>query len=108
MATLAEDLASRYAAAVHRVVADEFPRLDTETLRRIVVENVARQAEAPMRSFELIVDEPVVANWKLVPDHTGDNRWRVQILCCKQRPSHANAAREQRINAALRAIKVEV
>lgn len=106
MTQITENLAEHYAAAVHRILAEEFPHVGGKTLARLIVENVARQAEMPLRSFELIVDEPTLANWRLVPEQTGPDRWRVQVICCKPRPSHANAAREQRINTALRAIEL--
>ena len=104
MPTLTENLATRYATAVYQILAEEFPRLKARTLELHVVEQVGLNAELPLRWFELIVDEPTVANWRLVPDHLSEDRWRVQIACRKPRPSHANAAREQRINEALRAI----
>jgi len=107
MPTITEQAAQRYAAAVHRILVEEFPRLADRTLELIVLEQVGRNAELQWRGFELIVDEPTTASWKLVPDHLGEDRWRVQLACCKPRPSRANAAREQRVNAALRAIKLE-
>jgi hypothetical protein len=102
-----ETLAGRYAGSVHRALLDDFPRLKDRTLELIVLENVARQAEMPSRAFELVVDDPSSANWRLVPDHVGPDRWRVQLACCKPRPSHANGERERRINMALRAIQVD-
>jgi hypothetical protein len=107
MPQITEQAAQRYAAAVHRILADEFPRLADRTLELIVLEQVGRNAELQSRGFELIVDNPTVASWKLVPDHLGDDRWRVQLACCKPRPSHANAERERRVNSALRAIEME-
>lgn len=107
MQTLTESLAEQYASAVYRALVDDFPNLNTRTLYLLVREQVGRQAEAPSPAFEVIIDAPSVANWKLVPDMTGPDRWRVQVACCKPRPSHANARREQRINTALRAITVD-
>lgn len=105
MATLTENLAGQYAAAVHRVLVAEFPRLADRTLELIVLEQVGRNAELPSNSFELVVDNPTVANWRLVPDHAGPDRWRVQLAWWPQkRVSHAIAARERRVNEALRAI----
>jgi hypothetical protein len=104
MPTITEQAAQRYAAAVHQALTDDFPGLKKRTLELIVLENVARQAEAPSQAFQLVVDDPTVANWRLVPDHVGSDRWRVQLACCKANPSHANSERERRINTALRAI----
>lgn len=106
MQTLTESLAEQYAADVYRALVDDFPNLNTRTLYLLIREQVGRQAEAPSLAFEVIVDDPMVANWRLVPDVTGPDRWRVQVACCKPRPSHANTRREQRINAALRSIQV--
>ena len=107
MPTLTENLVGQYATAVYRVLVAEFPNLRTRTLELLVRDQVGRHAELPSNSFELIVDEPAVANWRLVPEMAGPDRWRVQLACCKVRPSHANAAREQRVNASLRAIELE-
>ncbi|HEY9412390.1 MAG TPA: hypothetical protein VIP77_22620 [Jiangellaceae bacterium] len=103
--SFAEEIAARYAQAVYRVIVGDFPNLQSRTLELLILEQVARQAEAPSPAFEVIIDEPVVANWRLVPEMTGRGRWRVQVACCKPRPSHANARREQRLNAALRDIQ---
>ena len=103
--TLAETLAEQYASAVYRALIDDFPNLNTRTLYLLIREQVGRQAEAPSPAFEVIIDDPAVANWRLVPDMTGPDRWRVQVACYKPRPSHANVRREQRLNAALRDIQ---
>jgi hypothetical protein len=104
MPQITETRAQRYAADVIDVLAGDFPRLKNRTLELIVLEQVGRNAELPCRGFELVVDEPTVANWRLVPEMAGPDRWRVQIACWKPRPSHADSQRERRINAALRAI----
>lgn len=101
--TLTKALAKQYATAVTAVLAGEFPALRDSSLGRIVPEEIARQAEAPMRWFELIVT--YTREWRLVPDRTGDDRWRVQIGCFTDARTSADGEREQRINAALRAIQ---
>jgi hypothetical protein len=105
--TISQEMAARYAQAVHKALLDDFPRLMERRLTLIVWEMVARQAELASPAFELIVDDPRVANWRLVPDATGSDRWRVQIACRKVRPSLAQGRREQRLNTALRAIRLE-
>lgn len=107
MSQITESVAERYATAVHRILAGEFPRLKGRTLELIVLEQVGRNAELPSRGFKLVVDEPTVANWRLVPDHAGPDRWRVRLECWKGRPSHKNVERERRINTALRAVELE-
>ena len=99
-----EALAARYAQAVYQVLVDEFPNLQAKTLELLIRGQVSWQAESPSPTFEIILDDLSVANWRLVPEMTGAGRWRVQVACCKPRPSHDNAQREQQINAALRAI----
>ena len=101
--SLVESLAATYAAAVVDVLADEFPALTDNSLGRIVPEDIARQAEAPMRSFELIVT--YTREWRLVPDRSGAARWRVQVACFSDEPTAADLQREERLNAALRAIQ---
>lgn len=103
---ITETVAARYAAAVHAVLIEKFPGLAAPALRRIVLEQVARHAELGNTSFELVVDEVQVANWRLYPDHAGE-RWRVELCCCKPRPSATNVRREERINEKLRAIRLE-
>jgi hypothetical protein len=103
--SLVESLAAAYAEAVYRVLVADFPNLETPSLALLVREQVARQTEAPSPAFEVILDDPSVANWRLVPDPTGGTRWRVQVACCKPHPSRVDARREQRLNVVLRAIQ---
>ena len=106
MQQLTAPFAGRYAAAVHQALIAEFPGLKKRTLELILLENVARQAEAPMASFQFIVDEVSSANWRLTPEHPGGAPWRVQIGCWKLHPAPADSERENRLNAALRAIEI--
>lgn len=98
-----EETAARYAQKVYRVLVDA--GVVKEGLKRIILEEVGRQAEAPMSSFQLIVDDMSMANWRLLPD-LNDAR-RVQVGCFRLKPSAADDAREDSINAALRAIELE-
>lgn len=96
--------AERYAAAVVQALVDDFPALKDRSLGRLVPEHVARQAEAPMRSFEVIVD--YTREWRLHPAPIGGDRWRVCIGCHKDNPTAADAERERRINTALQTIEL--
>jgi hypothetical protein len=102
MQQITEEIAGRYAAAVHGVLADEFPGLKKRTMELAVLEQVGRQAEAPSPAFQLVVDEVSSANWRLVPHARYLSR--VQLMCFTARPSDADDARERRLNVALRAI----
>lgn len=92
---------------MHAVLVEEFPNLTAPALKRIVLDMVARQAEAPSAAFELVVDMVAVANWRLYPDHAGGERRRVQLCCCKRHPSATDERREERINEQLRAIQIK-
>lgn len=105
MPQITEDLAGRYAAAVVRVLADDFRALKDETVRRIVTESVARQAFAPVPSFEVIVDDLSSANWRLTADR--DDQRRVRLGCFRMRPHNADDERKRRINTTLCAIELE-
>lgn len=98
-------VAARYAAAVVKVLASDFPAVTDHSLGRLALEHIARQAEAPMRSFEVIVT--YTREWRLVPERTGRDRWRVQIACHMDAPTAADGERERRINATLRALAVD-
>lgn len=100
----ASELARRYAAAVVDALAYDFPALKDDSLGRLVPKEIARQAEAPSRMFELIVD--YAREWRLHPAHAGGDQWRVCIGCHKTNPTAADAEREQHINTALRAIEL--
>lgn len=105
MGDFTPDLAASYAEAVIDVLAAEFPALDETrlgSLGRLVQQDVAQQATAPARSFEVIVT--YTREWRLVPDRTGEDRWRVQVGCFIDNATTADRQREQRINEALRAI----
>lgn len=97
-------VAERYAANVVKVLAGDFPAVTDDSLGRLVPKHIARQAKAPMWSFEVIVT--YTREWRLVPERTGRDRWRVQIACYMDDPTVADGERERRINTALRALVV--
>lgn len=104
MAQVSPQAAQRYAAAVVRVLAGDFRDLTDQHIRQIVAENVARQAEAPLASFEVIVDNPISANWRLKAD--GQDQRRVRLACYRMNPAADDRERERRINTALQTIEL--
>lgn len=70
----------------------------TQTIRRAVAEHVRQ----PDRSFSVIVDSPSVANWVLAPDP--DDVRRLVLVCRRPTMTDADTAREDRVNAKLRAV----
>lgn len=97
MSTITEQAAQRYAAAVIGVLVDA--SLIKRELKPFVLEQVARQAEAPMASFELVVSDLPSANWRLMPNL--DDRQRVCIGCFKLHPTRRDDALEDSVNRAL-------
>ncbi|MCW2901766.1 MAG: hypothetical protein JWO67_4031 [Streptosporangiaceae bacterium] len=96
--------AERYAAAVVGALVDDFPALKDRTLGRIAPEEIARQAEAPMRSFELIVT--YTRKWRLHPAPSCEGRGRVKLICHKDNVTKADIRFAQRLNTALQAIEL--
>jgi len=96
--------AQRYAHDVIDVLRDDFPALREDYFAREAVRDIASHAYCPAPSFEMIVT--YTREWRLMREQTGTDRWRVQIICRRDNPTAEDAEREQRINAALRAIDI--
>lgn len=95
-----------YTAAVIRVLAEEFPaELSNPVTKQIISEAVSRQANRGGDHFEVIVDNPALANWRLKADR--QDRRRVRLACCRLPVSPADQERERRINTVLAAIAEE-
>lgn len=95
--------AHAYAEAVVAVLTKEFPSVTPgSSLGRIILQDVAWQVQNPTRSFEVIVT--YTREWRLHPAAIGEGRWRVKLICHKDRVTEADLAFGQRINAALAAI----
>jgi hypothetical protein len=96
------DAAARYANAVVRVLAEEFPRdLRDPVAREITMEAVVRHAVNPTDMLEVIID-PVSATWRLKPDR--DNPARVRLAFCPVNPERREDERQRRVNVALATI----
>lgn len=108
MAEYPSVIAAAYADAVLAVLETEFPDLDESQfggLGRLVRDDIVAQAAMPDRRFEVIVT--YTREWRLVPDRSGEDRWRVQIVCRRDNPTADDGVRERRINEALRSITVD-
>lgn len=91
-----------YAAAVVEVLATDFPELADETTAAMARNAIARHATAPADPFEVIIDSPTLANWRLRPHR--ERPKRVRIACYRFELSAEDLAKEQRINATLERI----
>ena len=105
MSTLTPEAVRQYANAVIDLLAGDFPDLRDPVTADIVRGHIYAHAETPGR-MEVIVDNPVNARWRLTGDR--DNPGRVRLGCWHVDPSEAVREREQRLNAALRAIGQEM
>lgn len=100
--------AHAYAEAVVAVLAEEFPSVTHgSSLGRMVLQDVAWQAQNPTRSFEVIVT--YTREWRLHPEELdfGSDRWRVVLGCHKDHWTEADIRFSDFVNARLRAIRLE-
>lgn len=98
--------AHAYAEAVVAVLAEEFPPVTPgSVLGRMVLQDVAWQAQNQSRSFEVVVT--YTREWRLTTETTGWGRSRVRLACYKDRPTGEDSRLERRVNEALRAIELE-
>jgi hypothetical protein len=93
----------RYAVAVWDTLSQEFPALRQDMLAGLVHKMVYNNA-LTLCGIELIVDDPISANWRLTP--AAHDRRRVRIGCWRVSPSPEDAERERRLNAALDALRM--
>lgn len=88
-----------YPAAVVDTLAGEFSDLTNPTTAALVREAIARHTDQPHAAFECIIDDPVLANWRLRPHR--DTPSRVRVAYYRLNPTQADRDREQRVNQAL-------
>lgn len=93
-----------YAENVLAILVEHFDLNPTE--RHVIEEALTRQHTAPSRTFEVIVDSPFSANWRLRPDqadprlvHLSD--YRTPLRTGEDRPVDP---RQEAVNAALLAL----
>jgi hypothetical protein len=94
-----------YATAVVRVLRDHFPDLADPIVATVVTDAVERHARNPEGPFEVIVDDPITAKWRLHADNR--DRCRVLLYIHCQRPSEADAELSRTVNDALRALEAD-
>lgn len=91
-----------YAASVVKVLREHFPDLADPTTAEVVTDLVERQVRNPRAGFEVIVDDPISARWRLKPDPRDCNR--VRLGCYRLHPREADAELERTVNKALREV----
>ncbi len=92
-----------YAAAVVRVLREHFPDFADPAVASVITEAIERQARDPQPGFEVIVDDPISAKWRLHADNR--DRRRVLLYIHRARHSDADAGLSRTVNDALRALE---
>jgi hypothetical protein len=93
-----------YASAVIAVLCDDFPDLRDPVTAEIVRKHIWL-AHTGVRSLEVIMDDPISANWRLV--RAPHDRRRVHLACWKLNRTEADSERWARLNAALDALEIQ-
>jgi 5,10-methenyltetrahydromethanopterin hydrogenase len=95
-----------YALAVIGVLAKDFgDEIRDDVTSSVIANAIERQMRNPSDMFEVIVDDPISANWRLKADR--EDPKRVRLAHCPLNPERIDGKRERRINEALRAIGLE-
>lgn len=92
-----------YAESVVQVLREHFRDLTDPATALVVTDLIAWQARNPKDGFEVIVDNPVSAKWRLHADNR--DRRRVLLYIHRARPSEADAELSRTVNDALRALE---
>jgi hypothetical protein len=92
-----------YAASVVRVLREHFPDLADPTTAKVVTDLIERHVRDPQAPFEVIVDDPISAKWRLHADNR--DRCRVLLYIHRARPAEADAELSRTVNDALRALE---
>lgn len=96
-------MSETYAARVVQVLAEHFPGLADETTAEVVTDLIDRHGRDPETPFEVIVDDPAAAKWRLHADP--QDRSRVLLYIHRTRHSEADADLSRAVNDALRALE---
>ncbi len=91
-----------YATSVVEVLCAHFPHFADPVTAEVVTEAIERQARDPHPGFEVIVDDPITAKWRLKPDNQAPRR--VLLFIIHTRHSEADAELSRTVNDALRAL----
>ncbi|MGV9310362.1 hypothetical protein ACWDLG_43960 [Nonomuraea sp. NPDC003727] len=81
-----------YARQVVQILAAYFDDLTDPTTADIVATSIAAYLAEPVPGWEVILDTPAIANWRLKPD-TGN---RIRVACTRLPPRTPDAAQQQR------------
>jgi hypothetical protein len=92
-----------YAAAVVKVLREHFPDLNDPVVAAFVTDLIERHVRDPQAPFEVIVDDPISAKWRLHADNR--DRRRVLLYIHRAHPSDADADLSRTVNDALRALE---
>ena len=92
-----------YAASVVQVLREHFPDLAAPVIAAFVTDLIERHARDPLAPFEVIVDDPRAAKWRLCADNR--DRRRVLLFIHRASPSDADAELSRTVNDALRALE---
>lgn len=93
-----------YAAAVVKVLREHgVSWLPTAMDAEIVTKLIEQQQRDPKDSFEVIVDSPHAARWRLKA--RSDDRTRVSLTCFALNQNSVTAELERTVNDALRALE---
>lgn len=91
--------AEGYASAVVSVLVTEFSALAEPDTASLVRKVIAQHVAVPTSSFEVILDSPTLANWRLRAHR--EHPSRVRLACHRLEQTSTDLDQEQRVNAAL-------
>ena len=94
-----------YAASVVEVLREHFPDLTDPTTAEAITDLIERHARNPQDPFDVIVDDPISATWRLHADNR--ERWRVLLFIHRTRHSDADTELCRTVNDALRALEAD-
>jgi hypothetical protein len=94
-----------YATQVIDVLREHFPDLANPATAEVVTDLIERQARDPQPGFEVIVDDPISAKWRLHSDPR--DRRCVLLYIHRARHSEADAELSRTVNDALRALEAD-
>lgn len=100
------DQFERYATAVVSILSRHVPHWEGTPLTVDVITGmIARQAANPSDAFELIVDDPGAANWRLLANSA--DRRRVRLHCFALNPRRDYVGIEETVNSLLDGLQLE-
>ena len=95
-----------YASSVIEVLRGRFTDLTDPAVEEIIASAVERQTRDPQPTFEVIVDDPRSARWRLKADPRDRRRVRLAYYPVSPPGSPAGNALQQIVNDALRELEV--